>query len=61
MTRLRLALESLFRRVGFCPNGEHRETCEPEFGHLIWRCIDCGRRTDLGPVFVHASNHRRHA
>jgi uncharacterized Zn finger protein len=53
------ALRSLFLRHGFCSQGEHkRETVKPEFGHLVYRCMDCGRTREIGAVFVHGSNRR---
>jgi uncharacterized Zn finger protein len=56
---LRDLLHSMVLRAAFCSQGEHkRETIASENSHLVYRCGDCGRRRELGPVFVNASNRK---
>jgi uncharacterized Zn finger protein len=52
-------LHSFFLRHAFCSQGEHkRETVTTRGGHLVRHCLDCGRVTEIGPVFVHGSNRK---
>jgi uncharacterized Zn finger protein len=56
---LRDLVHSIFLRAAFCSQGEHkRETIASSFGHLVYRCSDCGRTRDLGPIFVVYSNRK---
>jgi hypothetical protein len=45
-------------RVVYCPRGEHRHTVRTFYGHLYWVCVDCQRREELGPVYLHGSNRK---
>lgn len=45
-------------RACYCPRGQHRETLITRWGHLVFRCVDCGRHEELGPVYHHGSNRK---
>lgn len=45
-------------RACYCPRGHHRDAVVHQLGHLVYRCVDCGRQEELGPVFHHGSNHK---
>jgi uncharacterized Zn finger protein len=56
---LRDLVHSMVLRAAFCSQGEHkRETVIPEYGHLVYRCSDCGRRRVLGAVSIMSSNRK---
>lgn len=38
-------------RALYCPRQQHRETVTGQYGHLRYRCVDCGRSEELGQVF----------
>jgi hypothetical protein len=54
---LAAVIRSLILRLAFCSQGEHkRETIDASSGGWEYRCLDCGRKRELGAVFVGMSN-----